>query len=224
MKSVPPGPRKGQQSESKVRLVAPSPAPCGGGGGSDPPPSGRRRRSPVSPDLLRVLAERQLLRAVLRRSGVAPEDLDDAVQQCVVAAWEAGRAGRYCPDPARAPDDALRIWLSAVAVRTASRFRDKAYRRREVPTAVVPEASALPRVDIQVYLSESVRALSELRRELWEVLVLVGLGWVMAEIAEVLGIPEGTVATRLRLGRRALGRALRLRRALRAGGGEPRGA
>ncbi|WP_437545617.1 hypothetical protein WME97_39935 [Sorangium sp. So ce367] len=65
--------------------------------------------------------------------GVLPDDLDDLTQDTVLGAWRSMRAGRFRTSPALRPADAFRPWLAGIASRQASHYRDKAYRRHELP-------------------------------------------------------------------------------------------
>jgi RNA polymerase sigma-70 factor, ECF subfamily len=181
------------------------------------PPAAARTFPPAAPGVAILLAERSTLRAVLRMSGVSDSDLDDAVQQCVVGAWLAIRASRFRPDPAVPLVGALRRWLVSIAIRSASHFRERAHRYREIPSGcarfvglgIASASSSAAAPEAHVRAKETLRALSRLRPERREVLALTGLGWRQQEIARDLAIPEGTVATRLRLARGDLARLLR---------------
>lgn len=128
----------------------------------------------------------------------------------MLGAWRSMEAGRFRPSPELSPADALRIWLTGVASRQASHYRDKAYRRHE-RLPVDPDrlsAFAAPSQEDRLVARGHLRAFYRLRPELREVLALVATGLEMHEIAEALGIPRPTVATRLRLARRLFARSL----------------
>ncbi|XYH95541.1 sigma-70 family RNA polymerase sigma factor [Sorangium sp. So ce1128] len=189
-------------------------------GRSRPPARGRLARPPKTPhqsphpavylDPTALLEQRPLIRRTLRARGVLPADLDDLTQDTVIGAWRSMRAGRFRPSPALPPADALRPWLAGIASRQASHYRDKAYRRRELP-AVDPDrlsAFAAPSPEARHVARGLLRAFHRLRPELREILSLVATGLSSLEIAASLSLPRPTVATRLRLARRLFARAL----------------
>ncbi|MGK3959342.1 RNA polymerase sigma factor [Sorangium sp. So ce118] len=157
-----------------------------------------------------LLEQRPLIRRTLRARGVLPADLDDLTQDTVLGAWRSMRAGRFRPSPALPPADALRPWLAGIASRQASHYRDKAYRRHELP-AVDPDrlsAFAAPSPEARLVARGLLRAFHRLRPELRELLALAATGLSLHEIAASLSLPRSTVATRLRLARRLFARAL----------------
>ncbi len=110
--------------------------------------------------------------------------------------------------------DQFRAWL----VRTTWRLaidRWRANRRRRVREfAVVAQAAAPPPVDDLVAANERAdrlwRAIDELPPKLRLVIVLYGIeGHDVTAVAGLLGIPDGTVKSRLFLARKALARSLR---------------
>src|SRR5262245_8365600 len=137
----------------------------------------------------------------LRRFGLSPADADDATQQVfVVVARRFGdiEAGRE----------------RAFLFRTAMHVASKAHRaRRRRPEDADPEcgesADERPLADDLVEHRRARelldRLLGEMDRDLTAVLVLFEIeGLTMAEIAEALDIPPGTVASRLRRARAEL--------------------
>ena len=136
----------------------------------------------------------------LRRIGLRSADVDDATQKVVLVF--AGRVASI--EPA-----AERSFLFSSAIRVASDARRKRARSRETlaedgETIDVedPSASAEDAIDerrLRRWLDEVLDSLSEEHRA---VLVLVDVEeQTMAEASDVLGIPKGTVASRLRRSR-----------------------
>ena len=134
----------------------------------------------------------------LRRAGVPPSELDDEVQQTFIVA-------------ARRLEDvqlgAERQFLYQVALNTAAHLRRKMARRREVLDDRVPErieALATPeqltgRKEMRQLLDEVAARMDE---SLYEVFKLFEFEQVNRnEIAARLGIPRGTVASRIRRAR-----------------------
>lgn len=132
------------------------------------------------------------------------EDADDAAQDGFLSAWKA--IGRY--DPSKA----FRPWLMQIVVNAARDLR----RRRRVRTAEpLDHVSAASRDDpariaSDVDLGERLRrALATLpERQRLAVVLFDAEGYPQAEIARMLGIPEGTVKSDVFHGRRALRRVL----------------
>lgn len=136
----------------------------------------------------------------LRRLGLRLADIDDATQKVFLVF--AGRVASI--EPA-----AERSFLFSSAIRVASDARRKRARSRETlaedgETIDVedPSASAEDGIDerrLRRWLDEVLDSLSEEHRA---VLVLVDVEeQTMAEASDVLGIPKGTVASRLRRSR-----------------------
>ena len=146
-----------------------------------------------------VDAHYDVLWRFLRRLGVAEADVEDAAQHVLVVF--AQREGVVAPG-------AERSFLLGSALRVASDFRRKSARSREVAVAEPLDGRIDPAPNAEERLQERQR-----RRWLDEVLgalpddhraafVLVDIEeQTMAEAAEILAIPPGTVASRLRRAR-----------------------
>lgn len=153
----------------------------------------------------------------LRRLGVPDAQLDDAVQ--VVWITVSQKRQQIRPDTARS-------FLFAIALRVASGVRRAVRRRREVaedPPESIDERPGpheeLERKRNRAILDEVLDAMPE---EVRAVFVLYELDQQnMAEIAGILGVPPGTVASRLRRGRELFEsemKRIRARKAFRPGG------
>ena len=135
----------------------------------------------------------------LRRLGVVEAHVDDAAQQVLLVI-----ARRL--DEVR--EGSERSFLFGTAMRVASDYRKKNARRREVADDVALAAAPSETPDAEELLEQR-RArelldgvLDQMPDELRTVFVLAELeGTTMIEIAELLGIPQGTVASRLRRAR-----------------------
>jgi RNA polymerase sigma-70 factor (ECF subfamily) len=156
---------------------------------------------------------------VLRRLGVSPDSVDDAAQQVF---WTAAR--KIQPEPG--PTDAK--FLLAVAVRVASDHRRWRRRRREVDVTAADELrEGAPPVDEDLDRRRALAVADELLDSLpWELRIVFVLFEVeektSPEIAELLGLPLGTVASRLRRSREAFGKAVARFRGRQISRGEPR--
>jgi RNA polymerase sigma factor (sigma-70 family) len=114
------------------------------------------------------------------------------------------------------PREAIRGWLYGVAARTAQKARVMSARRRtrEIPTTTLPDCQASPRhepdADALRTLDEEIAALPE---HLRTVVVLCELdGRARKDAANRLGIPKGTLSSRLAKARQILAERLRKRR------------
>jgi RNA polymerase sigma-70 factor (ECF subfamily) len=143
---------------------------------------------------------------VLRRLGVRPSDVEDVWQETFIVVHRKLEAfeGR----------SQLRTWLSAIAVRVASDYRNRAHRRRELATDEVPDggAAASQHEDLVEQERRALldRLIGELKPEQREVVVLYEFAELpMQEVAEALGCPLQTAYSRLHAGRRALEQAAR---------------
>ena len=140
---------------------------------------------------------------VLARSGVRDADLRDATQEVfIVVARKHDERNR---------ESSLTTWLYGVAVRVAANYRRKAHRRHEELTDALPETArdsdANDGDPERAFANEEARLrlaaiLDELPPEQRIVFMMFELDEkTCPEIAETLGIPLGTVYTRLRLAR-----------------------
>lgn len=149
---------------------------------------------------LRAIVEAQFdtLWRFLRRLGVAEADVDDAVQEVILVltrkldSIEIGKE---------------RSFVLSTAFRVASDARRRNRRRREVDGELLmemPSAAADPETSAQKQQMRALFAqvLEQLSLDLRAVFVLYELeDFTMAEIAQTLQLPPGTVASRLRRAR-----------------------
>jgi RNA polymerase sigma-70 factor (ECF subfamily) len=134
----------------------------------------------------------------LRRFGVPPDDLDDAAQQVFVV------ASRRLGDIAESTE---RAFLFQTALRVAADARRRLRRRKEEgDESLAGHVHPLPSPEELVDLHRARVLLDELLEglpiELRAVLVLFEMEQMSrTEIAEALGLPPGTVASRLQRAR-----------------------
>src|SRR5215471_1660661 len=134
---------------------------------------------------------------VLRNAGSPEAEIDDDVQRTFIAA--ANRIHDVRPG-------AEKSFLLQIALRVAAHARRTAARRREVPAEDAPEIVSLATPE---QLTHQMRArqmldqvLDQMALPLRAVFVLYEVEEMsMGEIAGILGIPPGTVASRLRRAR-----------------------
>lgn len=162
---------------------------------------------PSSLDFDAVVAEHgPYIWRVLRRLGVWASDIEDVWQETFIVVHRKLDAfeGR----------SQLRTWLSAIAVRVASDYRNRAHRRREQATDEVPDdGTAASQHDDFVERERRAlldRLIAELKPEQREVIVLYEFAELpMQEVADALGCPLQTAYSRLHAARRALEQAAR---------------
>ncbi len=126
------------------------------------------------------------------------EDARDALQEAFVKCW---RNRSQVPEVKN-----LRAWIFRIALNTGRDLRKTAWRRRRRPLVaaentlvannIAPEADAARREQLEAVR----RCLRKLRGEEQEVFLLRQNGeMTYRQIAEAIGIPVGTVKTRMRL-------------------------
>ena len=172
--------------------------------GARRPPAEPPNYPPVFPDTATVMVEAAHVRECFRRAVAHDDDLDDLMQEVVIAAVQAIEQGRYRPDPTVDPRLIFNRWLMEIAFRQFSHFRHKAHRRLEVlrwdPWWPVPDPAQ--HLDAQRDAREALALLKALPPWARDLLLLIAKGRTFAEIADRYGIPEGTAATRIRRARR----------------------
>lgn len=162
----------------------------------------------ATPSFDSVVAEHgPYLWRVLRRLGVRTADVEDVWQETFIVVHRKldGFEGRA----------SVRTWLSAIAVRVASDYRNRAHRRREQATDEVPEHDPHPATQHEDMVDQERRALldrllAELKPEQRDVIALYEFAELpMQEVATALGCPLQTAYSRLHAARRALEQAAR---------------
>lgn len=127
-----------------------------------------------------------------------PADADDIVQETLLRAWRTPKVLR--DDPAQ-----VRAWLFTVARNLVIDQVRSARRRHEHTTPDVIEEVAEDRVDRMfdaIMMTDALASLSEHHRQVIVRAYYDGLS--TAELSDEIGIPEGTVKSRLHYALRAL--------------------
>lgn len=143
---------------------------------------------------------RRITRALLRD----PADADDAAQEALLACWR--HLARYDPERPFGP------WLTRIAVNAAHDLRRRGQVRATEPLAAeLPSGAASPeanasRAEFRARLDQALHGLNE--RQRMAVVLFDAEGFGHREIAEILGVPEGTVRSDVFHARRALREAL----------------
>lgn len=156
----------------------------------------------------------------LQRFGVREADLDDAVQEVFVVVFQ-----RLAEFDGRAK---VTTWLFAIAQRVAMAARRRAASRREVDADALPEPPSGPESDPEHAATQRearrrlAAILDEIEPEKRAVFVMFEIEGLECEaIAEMIGVPVGTVYSRLHHARRAFERALTRLHAREAHGSPP---
>lgn len=153
---------------------------------------------------LDVVAHIQRLRRYARFLCRDSADADDLVQETLTKAIR--RAGQF------RPDGDLRAWLFGILHNTfVSGTRSSERRRRAIgPGDAADGDRSEPQQEIRVELRRALAAVDRLPEDQRRVVLLVSVdGMTTDEAAVVLGLPVGTVRSRLARGREALRRSLR---------------
>jgi RNA polymerase sigma-70 factor (ECF subfamily) len=164
----------------------------------------QRGAPPAAVELLRALHEEHgpdLLRYAMRHTHDR-QFAEDVVQETFARAWK--HPGRVAGDRGSA-----RSWLFTVARNLIVDDLRSARHNREQTLEAVPEASTSDDVDAildRILLADALASLSPEHRVV--IIDAYYLGRPLREVAERLGIPEGTVKSRLHYGVRALRLAL----------------
>lgn len=162
-------------------------------------PSAQPSTAPVPAATAFVLAHADFVYRSVRRMGVPPSHADDATQEVFITATT--KLARIEPGRERA-------FLFGVAMNVAAHVRRSLARKREVaaedPGASLVDPGASPEGQLAMARARQTldRVLDELADDVRPVFVLFELEELtMAEIATMLALPPGTVASRLRRAR-----------------------
>ena len=158
-------------------------------------------------ELLRALVDehgRPLWRFVVRLTG-NPAFADDVVQETLLRAWRR-------PEVLDQTESSARAWLFTVARNLVIDEHRSAHARHEIGTDRVPERATVDQTDALLdswLIADALECLSAEHRAV--VICSYYRGQSVAETARLLGIPAGTVKSRLHYALRALRLALQER-------------
>jgi RNA polymerase sigma-70 factor, ECF subfamily len=140
------------------------------------------------------------------RKALSSEDVEDVLQETFLAVWK--NAGKYQPRGSPAG------WLWVIARNQAALL----LRQRGQPAAPLPDDAAgrdhaedpaeatLTRVDLETAAAAALGPPGVPERDVWHLLYVEDRP--VAEVAELMGVPEGTVKSRAHRARRLLRAAL----------------
>ncbi|MCZ6778165.1 MAG: sigma-70 family RNA polymerase sigma factor [Acidobacteriota bacterium] len=147
----------------------------------------------------------RLVASVIYKMGISVDDMEDLVSEVFMKAYR--NLARY------RPENAFSTWIYRIATnRALDEIRSRRHRRRfgpldeRLPAPGPGAESAVNKKDRSAVVA---RALEQLPHEYRAPLVLLHMeDRKVSEIADLLGIPEGTVKTRLARGRVKLRRII----------------
>lgn len=146
------------------------------------------------------------IRAWARRQVADPSEADEVVQETLVRAWR----GRDTYDASRGTE---RAWLFGIARHVVvDRHRAAQRHLRIVATAPEIDDDSIERAVETSHVRDALHALSDQHRAV--IVATFYRGGSVREVAEELGVPEGTVKSRLHYGLLALRRELEQREVL----------
>lgn len=146
-----------------------------------------------------VLAERAFIRSRVKGSGI---DIDDGEQLALVQAWKLIRAGRLVIAEGQDTREAIRSWLVIV---TRNAIRTPRRRQRTDVDALDEGAAGDVSPIARLEARETLRIMTyRLNREEEALIVALASGANLVDLAARMGIPEGTLFTRVRKLRRIL--------------------
>ena len=147
-----------------------------------------------------VLEERALIRALVMRSGF--RDVEDGVQLALIAAWNLIRADRLVIAAEQDAHEAVRAWLVIVTRNALSTPRRKQRTdAEELDEGLAADVSPIAQLEAR----EALRIITySLNREERATLEALATGASLVALAARMGIPEGTLFTRVRKLRRIL--------------------
>jgi RNA polymerase sigma-70 factor, ECF subfamily len=152
--------------------------------------------------------------AVRLRAMLPPSDVEDVLQETFLAVWRG--AASYQPfDPAGASKAGG--WLWGIARRQAALLlRSRGPAHAPLPDGLTLNATRIPgdrapddpaeTVAAQAHLESAVSTLSPAEQEVWRLMYVEDRP--LAEVAELTGVPQGTVKSRAHRARRVLRAAL----------------
>lgn len=143
-------------------------------------------------------SEAGLIAARLHRRGASPVEVEDVLQETFLTVWT--KAGEY------RGEGAVAAWIWSIARnRWISRQRVE---WRQLPSSSIPDPGvAFDDPSEEIDAAAAVAGLSEPMRQVVEAVSIRGLS--LGEAAEELGIPEGTIKSRLHRARELLREELR---------------
>ena len=167
---------------------------------------------PARPTVAEVRKNAPAIAKALRRRGVPEADVEDVLQEVLMASLDAIKAGKFCPDPLDPPGIMLRVWMFAIARNCAYTFTHTAYFRHEklVYLADFPAINAVrPHPNDALAARSALRMLDRLTPVERAVLTDLATGWKVKDIAARDGVPTSTVWNRVGRARRKLARLIK---------------
>ena len=137
------------------------------------------------------------------RKALPPQDVEDVLQETFLAVWKNAKTYQPRGTPA--------AWLWVIARNQAAlllrqRGQPAAPLPAELPGEIHPEEAVLTRADLETAAAAALGPPGVPERDVWRLMYLEDRP--VAEVAALMGIPEGTVKSRAHRARRLLRAAL----------------
>jgi RNA polymerase sigma-70 factor, ECF subfamily len=150
------------------------------------------------------------------RAALPAAEVEDVLQETFLAVWRGARTYR--------PEGAVGGWIWGIARRQAALLLRRQGSAELLPVLVDadgrhsadPAESVVSRAELQAAVS-ALGPAGSVAREIWQLVYVEDRP--MAEVAELMGVPEGTVKSRAHRARSVMRAALRHREAASDGGG-----
>ncbi len=160
----------------------------------------RRALPPARPTVAEVMKNAPGIARSLRRRGVPEADIEDVLQNVLMAAVTAIAEGRFHLDPLDPPRIMLRVWMLAIAKYRASSFVHTARFRRETLVLVADfpaVADIYPSPGAALSARSALQMLDRLPPAERELLSDLAAGWTAKEICARDGIGGSTIWGRI---------------------------
>jgi RNA polymerase sigma-70 factor (ECF subfamily) len=132
--------------------------------------------------------------SIVRRAHLA----EDVLQETMIVVWKRAKTFRG--------DAKVSTWILGIARNVAFNLLRKEKRGDRLPDEKPVDANPAQRVEMAIRVERALQALPDHHREVMHLVFYEEMN--LREAAEVLGIPEGTVKSRMHHARRALAKEL----------------
>ena len=132
--------------------------------------------------------------SIVRQAHLAEE----VMQETMIVVWKKARTFRG--------DSKVSTWILGIARNLAFNLLRKEKRGDRLPEEKLPESNPAKQIEMAVHVDRALQTLPDHHREVMHLVFYEDMS--LREAAEVLGIPEGTVKSRMHHARKALAKEL----------------